>query len=265
MIDRRAVLAFTPLLFAPAITAATEKPAMRFNPPSLPPPVGFSHISEARGRLIWLSGQVPRTADGTHVAPGDFPAQLEQVFQNLAIAVREAGGKFSDVVKLNYYCHQDVDRTLLRHVNLIRDRYVDTARPPASTFIFVSALARPEWLIEIEAVVALAEEQPEIVVHATLTAEKPFSQKFLNAAQKMAKATRSEPGCLTYRMACDVENSGVLVLAERWASEQALRLHFETAHMAAFQEALRVEGRLKTALEVFELRGAIAFSLDRKE
>lgn len=52
-----------------------------------------------------------------------------------------------------------VDRSLLRHVNETRDRYVDTDRPPASTFIFVPTLALPEWLIEIEAVLSLPRRQ----------------------------------------------------------------------------------------------------------
>jgi enamine deaminase RidA (YjgF/YER057c/UK114 family) len=37
----------------------------------------------------------------------------------------------------------------------IRDRYINAENPPASTFVVVSRLMRPGWLIEIEAVAAL--------------------------------------------------------------------------------------------------------------
>lgn len=234
---------------------------MRANPPTLPPGNGFSQISEGKGRLIWLSGQVPRTPDGTHVAPGDFVGQLEQVFRNLDIAAREAGGAFADIIKLNYYCRQDVDRSLLRHVNIVRDRYIQKERPPASTFVFVSALAWPEWLIEIEAVLALSADEPEVVVHATLTAEKPFSREFLREARLLASSTRTEPGCLAYRIAQDLDHPAMLVLAERWRDEAALRSHFSTPHMARFQAALRKEGDVRTALEVSEAARPMDFSL----
>jgi enamine deaminase RidA (YjgF/YER057c/UK114 family) len=136
--------------------------AVRANPASLPQPNGVSHLAEARGHLMFISGQVAETADGALVGKGDFVAQLEQVFRNLDIAVREAGAQFSDVVKLNLYCVNTVERALLTHVPRVRAQYADTARPPASTFVFVSGLARKAWLIEIEAVVAL----PQIAVGA---------------------------------------------------------------------------------------------------
>lgn len=263
MIERRALLATFPCLLIPAIASAADRAPIRASPPTLPPTNGFSHLAEAPGRLIWLSGQVPRTPDGTHVAPGDFVAQLEQVFRNLDIAAQEAGGTFSDIVKLNYYCRQDVDRSLLRHVNIIRGKHIDPKRPPASTFLFVSALAWPDWLIEIEAVLAIPDDDVNVVVHATLTAERPFSQALLREARKLALATQSEPGCLAYRIGRDLEHPAMLLLAERWRNESALRTHFLTPHMKRFQDALRTEGNVRTALEVFEAARPMDFSLGR--
>ncbi|WP_338424523.1 antibiotic biosynthesis monooxygenase [Sphingopyxis kveilinensis] len=264
MIARRTLLASSPLLFAPALVSAAERAPLRSNPASLPPANGFSHLAEGRGRLIWLSGQVPRTPDGTHVAPGDFVSQLEQVFRNLDIAAREAGGRFADIVKLNYYCRQDVDRALLRHVNRVRGEYIDPARPPASTFLFVSALAWPEWLIEIEAVLALDTAMlPEVIVHATLTADKDFSPAFIDEIRRLAAATRSEPGCIHYRVGRDLDHPSAIVLAERWRDEAALRAHFETPHMARFQTALRAQGMVRTALEVSEAAPPMDFSLNK--
>lgn len=135
-------------------TPAGGRP-LRLSPATLPPPVGFSHLSEASGRIIYISGQVPHDAKGDLVGEGDFEAQLHQIFTNLTIAAREAGSSCRDLVKLNYYCDARVDRTLLRHVTRVRDQYVDTSRPPASTFVFVAGLVRPGWLIEIDAVLAI--------------------------------------------------------------------------------------------------------------
>lgn len=131
---------------------------LRSSPETLPPPIGFSHLAEARGKIVFISGQVPMDQDGNLVGEDDFVAQLEQVFRNLDVAVREAGGQFSDVVKLNYFCHADVERALLPNVARVRDALVDTSRPPASTFIFVAGLVRPGWLIEVDAVLALPEQ-----------------------------------------------------------------------------------------------------------
>jgi len=132
---------------------------LRANPPGLPVTPGSSQIAKAHGRLVFISGQVAVTADDEHVGAGDFSVQLEQVFRNLDTAVRAAGGRFEDITKLNYFCLDSVDRALLPEVRRIRDSYIDVERPPASTFVFVSGLARRGWLIEVEAVASLAEGQ----------------------------------------------------------------------------------------------------------
>jgi len=82
------------------------------------------------------------------VGPGDPEAQTRQVFANLSRALEAAGVSFTDVIKLNYYV---TDITMLPVVRAVRDEYVDTARPPASTAVQVSALAMPDLMIEIEA------------------------------------------------------------------------------------------------------------------
>ena len=131
---------------------------LRANPPGLPVTPGSSQIVQAHGRLAFISGQVAVTADDGHVGTGDFSVQLEQVFRNLDTAVRAAGGRFEDIVKLNYFCLDSVDRALLPEVRRVRDRYIDVERPPASTFVFVSGLARKGWLVEVEAVASLAKD-----------------------------------------------------------------------------------------------------------
>jgi 2-iminobutanoate/2-iminopropanoate deaminase len=120
------------------------------SPEGLPPPAGYSHVVDApAGRIVFVSGQVPLDADGQLVGDGDFDAQARQVFDNLTIALEAAGARWPDVVKLSYFLRDVANLPSLRS---IRDDYVDTVHPPASTLIEVSGLFRDDVLIEIDAV-----------------------------------------------------------------------------------------------------------------
>jgi enamine deaminase RidA (YjgF/YER057c/UK114 family) len=124
-----------------------------FNPEGMAATIGYSHVAEiTRGKIIYISGQVARDASGELVGEEDFRAQVEQAFQNLKTAIEAAGGTFASVVKLNYYCVDTVEQSHLPIVREVRDRFVNTESPPASTFVVVRRLVRPEWLIEIEAI-----------------------------------------------------------------------------------------------------------------
>ena len=120
------------------------------SPDTLPEPAGYSHVVEASGgRLIYISGQVPLDADGELVGAGDFSAQTRQVFENLTSALAAADASWADVVKLTYFL---TDAGQLTTVRAIRDEYVNTEQPPASTLVEISRLAREDFLVEIEAV-----------------------------------------------------------------------------------------------------------------
>jgi reactive intermediate/imine deaminase len=116
----------------------------------MPPPFGYSHAVDVSGsRIVYVSGQVPLDRDGRLVGEGDFDAQTRQVFNNLTAALQAAGVAWTDVVKLNYFV---VDVSRIATVRAIRDEYVDTDHPPASTLVEVSRLFREDVLIEIDAV-----------------------------------------------------------------------------------------------------------------
>jgi enamine deaminase RidA (YjgF/YER057c/UK114 family) len=136
-----------------------SKPPKEFlNPKALiaPGPAAYSHVAKVnRGAIVYLSGQVPSDASGKLIGEGDFEAQVEQIFANLKIAVEAAGGTMADIVKLNYYLVAEVDQAIVPKLRPIRDRYINVEKPPASTFVVVSRLMRPGWLIEIEAVAAI--------------------------------------------------------------------------------------------------------------
>jgi enamine deaminase RidA (YjgF/YER057c/UK114 family) len=98
---------------------------------------------------LYVAGQVALDSAGRVVLAGDFRAQAVQVFENLRRALAAGGSTFRDVVKLNYYVVDAAQVPVLREV---RDRYVNTAAPPASTLVEVRRLFRDDMLLEVEAV-----------------------------------------------------------------------------------------------------------------
>jgi reactive intermediate/imine deaminase len=123
------------------------------SPDTLPPPFGYSQVVDAgTGRLIYVAGQIPFDRDGNLVGQGDVLAQARQVFENLTAALEAADARWADVVKINFFV-RDVSR--MAEVRQIRDEYINTEQPPASTLIEVSRLFRDDVLIEID-VVAIA-------------------------------------------------------------------------------------------------------------
>jgi len=144
---------------APAQAAAARKGKERsavqhqfLNPAGLSKPTGYTHVVTAQpGRMVFVAGQVALNAKGEVVGKGDLRAQTVQVFENLKTALAAAGATFDDVVKLNYY----VVNMQPEHPAIIREaraKYLSPEHPPAGTLVGVTALAREEFLVEIEAV-----------------------------------------------------------------------------------------------------------------
>ena len=124
------------------------------NPETLHHPAGYTHVVEVTaGRPVYIAGQVALDPAGTLVGPGDIRAQAHQVFDNL----QAVGAGFEQVVKLTYYL---VDATQLPVVREVRDQYVNTQQPSASTAVEVRRLVRDDLLIEVEAVAVIASVQP---------------------------------------------------------------------------------------------------------
>ncbi|GAA2446777.1 MULTISPECIES: RidA family protein [Streptomyces] len=123
-------------------------------PDGVAPGSGYSHVVWGSGRFIAISGQCALDAEGRVVGEGDAGAQARRVFENLRRCLAAAGAGFDDVVKLTYFV---TDVAHLPAVRAARDEVIDTARPPASSAVQVSALFRPELLVEIEAFAVLPE------------------------------------------------------------------------------------------------------------
>jgi enamine deaminase RidA (YjgF/YER057c/UK114 family) len=131
-------------------SAPSSATANFINPEGMHRPTGYTHVVEVTaGRPVYIAGQVAFGPTGALVGPGDMRAQARQVFENLQIALGSVGASFEQVVKLNLYL---VDATQLPVVREVRDQYVNTARPPASTAVEVRRLFSDDFLIEVEAV-----------------------------------------------------------------------------------------------------------------
>jgi len=91
--------------------------------------------------------------NGELVGPGDPQAQAERVFANLALALGAGGATFGDVIKFGVFV---TDIAILPVVREVRNRYVDTAHPPASTAVQVGALFRPGYMLEVEALAVVS-------------------------------------------------------------------------------------------------------------
>ena len=132
----------------------TVPTVVRFlNPASMPQSVGYTQMVEVTGsKMLYISGQIAINPAGQVVGVGDLHAQAQQVFENLKAGLAAAGATFEHVVKLQLFL---LDITQIQIVRDVRDRYVNTQFPPASTAVEVRRLFRDELLIEIDAIAAL--------------------------------------------------------------------------------------------------------------
>ena len=125
------------------------------NPKTMAKPPGYTYVVEATGpnRLIFIAGQLGLDLDNKLVGgAGDFRAQCAKAFENLGFALASMGATFNDVVKINNYL---VDMSHIPIFREVRDAFLNTKAPPASTTVAISQLARPGALFEIEAIAVL--------------------------------------------------------------------------------------------------------------
>lgn len=99
------------------------------------------------GNLVFLRGQVGQDLDTREsVGIGDVAAQTEQAMANIALLLEEAGADLGDICKVVIYL---VDPRYREPVYQVVGRWLKGVFP-VSTGVVVTALARPEWLVEID-------------------------------------------------------------------------------------------------------------------
>ena len=107
------------------------------------------------GRVVWMRGQCPQNLDDAKNIQSHDPAeQTHKVMQNIRQLIEEAGGDMSHLVKLVVYITDVRHReTVYRTMgNYIKGVY------PVSTGLVVQALARPDWLVEIDATAVIPDK-----------------------------------------------------------------------------------------------------------
>ena len=122
-----------------------------YNPSDVaPPPGAYSHGVEvpADARLVFTAGQVGRSPDGT--IPEGIEAQTEQAWKNVVNVLKDSGMVVGDIVKISALLVKTDD---LEGFLAVNNRFLGDHRP-ASTLMVLQSLARPQLLVEIEAIAA---------------------------------------------------------------------------------------------------------------
>ena len=125
------------------------------NPGTIAPPVGaYSHGIEIPANARWLSiaGQAGIRPDGS--LPESFEDQHDQVWQNTLAILSAAGMGPENIVHLNVY---STDPAGLKFLAIHQKKYLPTGYLPTSTWVVVSGLANPKWVVEMEALAAKAD------------------------------------------------------------------------------------------------------------
>jgi 2-iminobutanoate/2-iminopropanoate deaminase len=127
------------------------------NPKSLFPSVqhGFSQVVVASGRKIaFISGQTAWDAQEKIVGGNSLVEQARQALRNVQAAIEATGGTLKDIVSLRIYI-VNYQPENAEAMSIALSEFFSSESSPASTWIGVSALAVPEFLIEIEATAVL--------------------------------------------------------------------------------------------------------------
>jgi enamine deaminase RidA (YjgF/YER057c/UK114 family) len=105
------------------------------------------------GGVVYLRGQIGQDLDTREsVGIGDVEAQTERAMANIAMLLEESGSALDDIVKVTIYL---VDIRYRETVYRVVGRWLKGVHP-VSTGIVVDALARPEWLVEIDATAVIS-------------------------------------------------------------------------------------------------------------
>ena len=100
------------------------------------------------GKTVWMRGQCPQNLDnGVNISSIDPAEQTHKVMQNIELLIKESGGTMNHLVKIVVYITDIKNREVIYQVI---GEYIKNVHP-VSTGLVVERLARPEWLVEIDA------------------------------------------------------------------------------------------------------------------
>jgi enamine deaminase RidA (YjgF/YER057c/UK114 family) len=122
------------------------------NPDSLNQNPAFTNVVVVEGnvRTVHIGGQDAINAQGEIVGKGDIVAQTEQVLANVRVALEAGGARPEHIIKWNIYVVEG--QSLQAGFAAFQNAWPEVPNPPAITGVFVSALAHPDFLVEMDAV-----------------------------------------------------------------------------------------------------------------
>jgi enamine deaminase RidA (YjgF/YER057c/UK114 family) len=118
-----------------------------FDPATYSQGIRVSHAQT----ILFLSGQVAYTSDGGVAFRGDFKGQARGAYEAIKALIESQGGTMANIVKITTYVTNMQYRVDLAP---IREEFFGK-KGPASTLVEISALAHPDWMIEIEAIAVI--------------------------------------------------------------------------------------------------------------
>ena len=113
----------------------------------------YAATAPAQSRLIFLAGACPLNEDGSTAAIGDYAGQAAKAFENMRIALADAGASLEDVISTRVLVASTRREDLVAAWNVIRDSFGHHDVP--STLMGVTVLGYKDQLVEIEAVAAV--------------------------------------------------------------------------------------------------------------
>jgi 2-iminobutanoate/2-iminopropanoate deaminase len=126
---------------------ASAQEIQRVNPEGMTQPTAYTHLVKF-DKLLFIAGQVALDADGNVIGAGDMKAQVRQVLENLQTILASEGADFSNIVKTNIFT-TNIEEYF--ETGAIRQEYF-AGHAPTSTLVQIERLARPVFLVEIEAI-----------------------------------------------------------------------------------------------------------------
>ena len=127
------------------------------NPDSLIKNPAFTNVVVVEGNVktVHIGGQDALNASGEIVGKGDIVAQTEQVLANVRAALAAGGAEPEHIIKWNIYVVEG--QSLQAGYAAFQNAWPQTPNPPAITGVFVSALAHPDFLVEMDAVALVSQ------------------------------------------------------------------------------------------------------------
>ena len=128
------------------------------SPDSLHKNPAFSQVVVAQGNVltVYVGGQNAVDSSGEVIGKGDIGLQAERTFKNLEIALSAGGARLENIVKWNVYVVQG--QSPQPAFEVFQRVWGNRPNPPLVTVLFVAGLANPDFLLEIEAIAVVPDD-----------------------------------------------------------------------------------------------------------